>query len=679
MFKGNLFTVLPFKIRIIIPVIIVILLIFIALLIFLNVVIIPNVSERARLDVIDEINLAAGDVLQRIYKERDYAESLAYMLKAARRNKLPREILFDIFKEISKNNDYFLSIYSLWEVNAYDNDADYINKIGHDDTGRFIVSVNKSSGIIKVQPSTNIEENTKKADFYVLPKNLKKLVTTNPYFYSYEADKKAELIISNSMPIVIDGVFKGVVGIDMDVEYIDEVLSKVKLYKRGYVFLFSNNGTVISYPDKKYIGKNIEELNNFKEYLGYIKSDKSYYETKTLDTINEKHLIVVSPILQENAGMPWGIIGVVPESEFLSSINNIRNIFIFLLFLSAVIITFILFSIVNKLYRELGGEPSRVIDVIREITNKNLNTRIVLIGKDRNSLLFYVSNMVRELKEFIKHLISVSKNLSSESNRLNEGSKIINSNMEDQAVKTTEIATSASQMVKATEDMALSISELLNFTNSTVELTDSDMRSVDETTDSISQINDSIMEARNMMKDLQEESTEIESIIVTIREISDQVNLLALNASIEAARAGEAGRGFAVVAEEVRKLAEKTKTAATNITEQIGSTKVNILNVTNKMDGIDNESKGIVKKVDDLKINFNDISHNILKLQEMIEEITAISEELASSSSNIGLDVENISKSSNETSLEANSFLKLADKISEISQSIQNLIKDFKI
>lgn len=236
-------------------------------------------------------------------------------------------------------------------------------------------------------------------------------------------------------------------------------------------------------------------------------------------------------------------------------------------------------------------------------------------------------------------------------------------------------------IASSSEEVSASISDISEYvfsssskTNEALELTSNSIKTISKSFMKIDSAFQKTNEAQIVMNKVNNEAARIADMVAVITGVADQTNLLALNASIEAARAGEAGRGFSVVADEIKKLANSTKSQVSIIQSVVSSLQVEVLNTSkaiNEATETFEEGKEFiddaVRSMDVMESALSGVGQSFLEITANIQEQTAASEEMAS---NLAIINEKIKKLQEETVHTGDAFYKISKMVDNVRVEI---------
>jgi len=495
---------------------------------------------------------------------------------------------------------------------------------------------------------------------------------------------------------------------EMDSEGKRPINKNIKLGESGYIFVVDQKGNSIAHPNIE--GNNVwdEQDDNGVKYMQEIiaKGNEgggfaSYsWPLPNSDQLEEKGVYAETDPY-------WG--WVIGASTYLADFNkpaeSILKLTLVVIGVAIIIGIFVIWQYASSMAKPIN----RVVQAMERFAEGDLTQESMSIrSKDEIGKLANAMNQMQaKLKDMIHNIAQASDLINTSSKELSQSANEVNMGAEQVAITMNELASGAegqahhsneltSLMERFTADLRETNQHGEHIHQSSVEvlgLTNEGSQLMTSSNSQMSKIDGIVQNAVEKVKNLDAQAQEISKLVVVIKDIADQTNLLALNAAIEAARAGEHGKGFAVVADEVRKLAEQVAFSVNDITSIVTNIQQDFDVVTSSLeDGYQEVKEGtnqikatsetfttishsindVVESVQLISSNLSKVTEDGQKMNSAIQEIAAVAEESAAG-------VEQTTATTEQTSSSMEVMAGKSAQLSTLALELKTLIAQFKL
>ncbi|WP_058486459.1 methyl-accepting chemotaxis protein [Defluviitalea phaphyphila] len=480
----------------------------------------------------------------------------------------------------------------------------------------------------------------------------------------------------------------------VDMEYIFDIVKRLDhrtIGEKG-AFLINESDQVVFTLDKNTnfyeVFPDIANVEGVKESFDTLENGYISYK----DSYGDKVLVAFSQVkIFSDNEEPWTIITVAEESAIYADVYRTNMYMIVAGFICFVITIIFILIISKKISRPIKDTSEMLKDISQgegDLTKRIKTTSQDEVGELTKWFNYFITNiqsLVKNIKHTSDSLYGVSNDSAKLSQELNQSALQIRDTINQVAASASKQAEDAEDILMLSENLDSKIKEVRNSIIELTKISEHINKLSDEGNSIINELNERTIETSTKYSKINEVTLDInsfakesETIITSIKSISNQTNLLALNASIEAARAGEAGKGFAVVANEIINLSEETEKATNTIRGIINNIQLKSNNAVEIMKEVNQILENQIESIKATGQIFNSIFSSLNNLMPKINEVVESSAEMETSKNDILTSIASISSIIEETSASTEEVAASTEQQTEFILRLTKSVNDLK-
>ena len=616
---------------------------------------------------------------------------------------ISREELSALVRATTEQNPKLLGTYIGWEANAFDASDDlYAGETGngYDGSGRFLPWwYRNADGSLGVDALGTMESETllptgvREGEYYLCAKERKRACVIDPA--PYEVGGKTTMLASFTTPILVNGQFMGIAGADLAVDFIQDLLRQAdqQLYEgAGEMILIANNQRLVASTrasDK--LGNPASDLldSNELENLRNLQPGSIKYDIDHQANPADSHIELLLSFTIGDTASQWTLLLQMPLATVMAELDTLRNALdeqqrsdalnmtlVGLLIAAGGLLALCLTDYgIAKPLREMVAMLDDIAQGEGDLTRRLDVDRVDELGaiaKGFNTFLSKLQSMISQVVDSVQKVSDASEHTADIAIRTNQG-------VQKQLAEIELVATAVHEMTATAQDVARNATHAAEAANHADSAANQGREIVHSTSRAISTLAEEIGRAVGVVQNLAKDSENINAILVAIRGIAEQTNLLALNAAIEAARAGEQGRGFAVVADEVRNLAQKTQQATEEIQSMIQQLQHGTREVVRVMQDSQEKTDDSVRHANEAAEALVSITQAVSVINDMNTQIASAAEQQSAVAEDINRNVTNIGNVAHEVAGGADEASAASAELTKLAEQQRRLINQFRV